>query len=65
MGHSEALTYLGLPEAQLNRLIDAGLIETDGRGRGLRLLSADVTACGQLWKRLKPLLPSGSAPDAE
>jgi len=58
MTRREVLDYLGLPEEELDRLLEAKLIETWGEGDEERFNYRTVHAVGELWDRLDSLLPS-------
>lgn len=62
---TQASAYLGLPRSQLKRLLAAGFLRSQGKGKGLRLNSADVAAVAVLWDRLDKLLPAADPADED
>jgi hypothetical protein len=59
MCREEALDYLGLPDEELDRLLEAKLIRTCGEGSEERFYFQTVYAVGVLWDRLDALLQKG------
>jgi len=56
MSRSEVRDYLGLPEEELVRLLEARLIRRWGEGSEERFYFETVYAVGVLWNRLDGLL---------
>ena len=56
MTRSEVRDYLGLPEEQFDRLLEAKLIRRWGEGAEERFYFETVYAVGVLWNRLDALL---------
>ena|SRR5947209_5154602 len=55
MTRNEVLDYLGLPEEELNRILEAKLIRRWGEGGEERFYFETVYAVGVLWNRLDAL----------
>jgi len=56
MSRDQVLDYLGLPEEELNRILEAKLIRRWGEGPEERFYFETVYAVAVLWNRLDALL---------
>lgn len=57
MTRAQARRFLGLAEDQIKRLVLAGWLHPEGKGKGQRFESSEVHAVAKLWRKIRSLLP--------